>query len=185
MRKGIAILIMIFVSVNFYLYLKRMKPNNGEEKQLPQILEAIEEEIYEIEPDDPVAVVTVHNTLMNYLYAQETSKEQVEKIVPLQRKLYETEFLNLTSQEEQIESIHKEREKNKEKSIKILQSKIMNSYEEPPGVVKTEVIHYTNQADIVRLYLLKKDYDQEIGQEMWKIYGWKSIISSDIQEEVQ
>jgi len=183
MRKVIAILIMILVVSGFYLSIKRMKPAKTNGNELVQILEEIEKRIYTKYPNDPTEVITVHNTLMDELYSQERTQEEIEQIAQLQRALYRKEFLELTSKIEQLEEIKQELLINKEKGLKIISSKIISSYEEPPGIVNVEVTHYTKQADISRNYVLEKEIDEESKKEKWKILGWNDIKPSDIQEE--
>ena len=180
MRKWIAVLIMVLVSVNFYLSVKRLKPVNQDKKEIAQVLEEIEEIIHTKYPDSPTEIITIHSTLMDALYGSQLTQGQVQQIVELQRNLYESDFLELTSQEKQLEEVNKELMIIKEKGLKIISSKIMNAYEEPPGIMKIEVTHYTNQVDIVRLYMLRKETKEESQKERWKIYGWKDIVSSDI-----
>ena len=129
MRKWIAILIMILVSVNFYFSVKRMKPVSQDKKEIAQVLEEIDEKIHTQYPDDPEGVITLHNILMDNLYSGKLTDEQVQGTVKLQRELYAKDFLDLTSQEEQLEEVHREILMLEEKSIKILDSKIMNAYD--------------------------------------------------------
>lgn len=180
MRKWIAILIMILVSINFYFSLNRQKPVNQGKKEIAQILDEMEEEIRTQYPEEPVGIIKLHNTLMNALYGDKLKEEQVEQVIQLQRSLYESSFLELTPPERQLEDVTNELIIIKEKNMKITSSKIMNGYEEPPGIVKVEVTHYTNQADINRLYLFRKEIEEGPQKDRWKIYGWKDMKSSDI-----
>ena len=180
MRKWIAILIMILVSVNFYFSIKRLKPVSQEKKEIGQILNEMEEEIRTEYPDDPTQVITLHNTLMDALYGDQVTQEQVQQIIQIQRTLYDSEFLELTTGEKQLEDVTRELLMIKEQNLKIISSNIMNSYEEPPEVVKVEVAHYTNQTDIIRLYMLRKETVEGPQKDTWKIYGWKDINTSDI-----
>lgn len=180
MRKFIAILIMVLVTGGFYLSIKRMKPVQPSTNELTQILEDIEERIYTKYPSDPTEVIAVHNMLMDELYAKELTQEEIEKIAQLQRALYEEGFLELTSKNEQLEEIEQELLINKERGLKIISSKIISSYEEPPGIVNVEVTHYTKQADVKRNYRLKKEVEKGSEKEKWKILGWNDMKPSDM-----
>lgn len=174
-RRLIAFLIMVLVTVNFYLSLKKQNAASQKERGIEQILIETEETINAAYPEDPEEIIAMNNTLFNWLYKGETTQEQVEQIITLQRELYESSFLDLTPQMVQLEKVLKERFELEEKSIKVLSSKVMNAYEEPPGIMKVEVIHYTNQKDITRLYMLRRETQEGPQKDRWKIYGWKDI----------
>lgn len=160
-----------------------MKPVEPITNELTQMLEDIEERIYTKYPSDPTEVIVVHNMLMDELYAKELTQEEIEKIAQLQRALYEEGFLELTSKNEQLEEIEQELLINKERGLKIISSKVIRSYEEPPGIVNVEVTHYTKQADIERNYKLEREVEKGSEKEKWKILGWADMEPSDMQEE--
>lgn len=175
MRKFIAILIILLVTGGFYLSIKRMQPIKPDTNASESVLETIEKRIDTKYPSDPVEVIEVHNILMGELYGKELTQEEIGKLVRLQRALYEEGFLELTPIDEQLEEINQELLINKERGLKIISSKIIGSYEEPPGVVNVEVTHYTKQADINRNYILEKELEEGSEKEKWKILGWTNI----------
>ena len=74
---------------------------------------------------------------------------------------------------------------NAEKEIKVIGSKVMNSYNDPPGTMNVQVVHYTNKQDqdLVREYIIKEEGSPSSKKKKWKIFGWNNIGVAKTQEE--
>lgn len=186
MRKVIAVLMMVVFVLIFYRSILEKKPQAKPKKDVESTITSIEEQLEEGYPSNPVEVVEIHNELVNILYNKDLNEEKIEEIIGLQRRLYGKEFLGLNPLESHIVQTSREIFLNDEKEIKVIGSKVMNSYNDPPGTMKVQVVHYTNKQDqdLEREYILEKESGPESPDvEEWKIYGWENIGLEDSQEE--
>lgn len=184
MRRWIAAIIIVLVSVNFYLSIKRKQPVVKNKMDVSYMLEEIKQNIDEDYPSNPLEVVNIHNRLMDILYGKELADEEVELVAHLQRKLYWEKLLLLNPEDKQLEEIKNELLLNKEKNTKVISSKVIESRYNTSENFIAKVIHYTNKEDILRKYILKEEFNEgPNNQKQWKIYGWKELGSSKAQEE--
>lgn len=180
MRKWIAMLIMVLVSANFYISIKNRAPVNTSKKDIPHVIEEIQKEIDKSYPTEPIEVINLHNRLMDILYGKKVTDENIKDIVELQRKLYLEELLALNSLDTQVENVQNELIINEGRDVKVINSKVTDSYYDSPEMITVLVTHYTNKNDISREYILRQDPKEE---KRWKIYGWQDITEPKIQEE--
>ncbi|NLI90563.1 MAG: hypothetical protein GX366_09240 [Epulopiscium sp.] len=186
MRKVIAVLMMVVFVFIFYRSILEKKPQAKPKKDIESTITSIEEQLEEDYPSNPIDVVEIHNELVNILYNKDLKDEEVERIIELQRSLYGRAFLDLNPLESHIVQTSREIFLNSEKEIKVIGSKVMNSYNDPPGTMKVQVVHYTNKQDqdLAREYILEKEKMPESPDvEEWKIFGWENIGLEDTQEE--
>lgn len=180
MRKWIAMLIMVLVSANFYISIKNRAPVNTSKKDIPHVIEEIQKDIDKSYPTEPIEVINLHNRLVDILYGKKVTNENIKDIVELQRKLYLEELLALNSLDTQVENVQNELIINEGRDVKVINSKVTDSYYDSPEMITVLVTHYTNKNDISREYILRQDPKEE---KRWKIYGWQDITEPKIQEE--
>lgn len=190
MRKAIAVLMMFALVVFFYTSIQSRQPKNKEKinkkHEVQNVIHDTEKSLELGKLNNPIDIIEIHNELVNVLYGKVVTTEEVEQIVKLQRQLYAKEFLDLNTLDSQIVQTNKEIFINAEKEMKVIGSQVMNSYNDPPGTMKVQVIHYTNKQglDLVREYIVKEQNSPEFPQEKeWKIFGWKNTEEDEIQEE--
>lgn len=172
---------MIFVVVFFYSSIQRRQPQN--KKETIDLIQEIQDNLEEY-PDNPMELVEVHNQMINLLYGKELTDEEQDKAVEIQRQLYSQQFLELNPIAIHLLEVDRERAINAEKEIKVIGSKVINSYDEPPDTVMVQVVHYTNQKDqdLIREYIIKEDAQSEPSRQ-WKIFGWENVGVIKTQEE--
>lgn len=189
MRKGIAVLMMIVVVVSFYFTLQMRQPKNKEKlskkHEVQNVINSTKESLDGGYPKNPIDVIELHNELVNVLYGKKITEEEVEEVIKLQRQLYAEDFLELNALEEQIIETNKELYINSEKEMKVIGSQVMNSYNDPPGTMKVQVVHYTNKQglDLVREYIVEEENAESEEQKKWKIFGWENTSIDEVQEE--
>lgn len=185
MRKLIAVVIMIFVVVFFYQSIQRKQPEKPRKKEVIEIITDQGNELEKSYPDNPMDIIEVHNDMINIIYGKEATEEEVEAAIKVQRQLYAEDFLALNPVEKHVLEIARELAMNKEKEIKVIGSKVMNSYNDPPGTIRAQVVHYTNKqdTDLVREYIIKEEKSLSPKTKQWKIFGWKNIGVVKSQEE--
>ncbi len=185
MRKIIAVIIMLFVVVFFYQSIQKRQPEKPKKKEIVDIIEDMDKALDENYPANPIAIIEMHNEIINILYGKELTEDEKEKAIMVQRKLYADAFLALNPVEVHMLEIDRETAMNAVKEIKIIGSKVMNSYNDPPGTMRVQVVHYTNtqDTDLVREYIVKEQKVPSSEMKMWKIYGWENIGLAKSQEE--
>lgn len=185
MRKTIGILLMIFVVVFFYSSLQKRQPQSAKKKETIEVIADIAGVLDEEYPSNPVEIVEIHNELINMLYGKVLTEEEKISATETQRKLYAEEFLAVNPIEIHMLEIDRENAMNKAKEISVIGSKVMNSYNDPPGTVRVQVVHYTNtqDEDLVREYIIKEESSPSSEEKKWKIFGWKNTGVAKSQEE--
>ncbi|HHX63101.1 MAG TPA: hypothetical protein GX707_20675 [Epulopiscium sp.] len=185
MRKVIAVLMMIFVVVFFYSSLQKRQPESKKKKEIIEVIADLNDQVEKKYPDNPIEIIEIHNEIINMLYGKELTEEETTQAVEVQRKLYAEEFLALNPIEKHMLEIARETVMNGEKEIKIIGSKVMNSYNDPPGTMRVQVVHYTNKQDqdLVREYIVKEENSPSSEKKKWKIFGWENIGVAKTQEE--
>ncbi len=183
MRKIIAVLMMIFVVVLFYNSLQKRQPER--KKETIDVIQDINDKLEEEYPSNPIEITEIHNDIINMLYGTKLTDEEITKAVEAQRRLYAEEFLALNPIENHMLEIERENLINDAKEIKVIGSKVMNSYNDPPGTLKVQVVHYTNKqgGDLVREYIVKEENVSSSEKKEWKIFGWENIGVAKTQEE--
>lgn len=184
MRKTIAVLMMIFVVVFFYSSIQRRQPKNQDKKEIIDLIQETQDSLQDNYPDNSIDLVEIHNKMVNFLYGKELTDEEREKAVKVQRELYSKEFLKPNPIEIHLLEVDREIAINAEKEIKVIGSKVINSYDDPPSAVVVQVVHYTNQKDqdLIREYKVKKDFQSD-NNGQWRISGWENIGVIKTQEE--
>ena len=186
MRKLVAIFIMIFVVVFFYNSIQRRQPKNKMKKDTTYAIHEIKNILEEDYPSNPIEVVEINNEIVNMIYGKTLKEEELAEVVKLQRMLYAESFLALNPMDSHMLEIEREIAMNAGREIKIIASKVMNSYNDPPGTMRVQVVHYTNKQgqDLVREYIVKEEKEAPPAVERtWKIYGWENIGTIKAQEE--
>lgn len=185
MRKLIAVMIMIFVVVFFYQSIQQNQPIKPKKKEVIEVITDQSNALDQQYPDNPMEIVEIHNEMINLIYGEEPTEEEVGAAINVQRKLYAEDFLALNPAETHKLEVARERTINKEKAIKVIGSKVMNSYNDPPGTIKAQVVHYTNKqdADLLREYIVKEEKSLSPDTKQWKIFGWTNIGVVKSQEE--
>lgn len=185
MRKAIAMLMMVFVVVFFYQSIQRRQPEKPKKKEIVDIIEDMDNYLDEEYPNNPIETIEIHNEIVNMLYGKELSEEETVSAIEVQRKMYAEEFLALNPIEIHMLEVDRENAMNAEKEIKVIGSKVMNSYNDPPGTMKVQVVHYTNKQDqdLVREYIVKEEKSPSSDKKRWKIFGWNNIGVAKSQEE--
>ena len=184
MRKTIAILIMVFVVLTYYNSLQKRLPDSKKKKETIDVIMDIKEHLEDDYPDNPAHIVEVNNVIIDILYGKPLTDEEKSLAIDTQRLLYSSEFLEINPVEKQMLELERERIMNDENDIKVIGSKVMNSYNDPPGTMHIQVIHYTNKQDqdLVREYIVKEEVQDGQNKE-WKIFGWKNTGRVKTQEE--
>lgn len=185
MRKFVAVLIMVFVTLFFYKSLQYRQPAKKVKKDTPQIIAEMKESVETQYPDNPNHVMEFHNETVNILYGKEISNQDMLDLINIQRDLYAKEFLDLNPLEDHIMQIENELLVNAEKETKVISSKIESSQGDAEGTTRVRTIHYTNKQNLLREYILKEEYDELAGQKKWKIYGWNNIGVAEPQEDTE
>ncbi len=185
MRKIIAVLIMIFVVVFFYQSIQKRQPETAKKKEIAEVIQDMDDYLQDEYPNNPIEIIEIHNETVNMLYGKELSEEETVSAIELQRKIYAEDFLALNPIESHMLEIDREKAMNAEKEIKVIGSKVMNSYNDPPGTMKVQVVHYTNKQDqdLVREYILQEEKSIKSETKRWKIFGWENIGVAKSQEE--
>lgn len=185
MRKVIAVLMMIFVVVFFYQSIQKRQPEKSKKKEIVEVIQDMDDYLQEEYPTNPIEIIEIHNETVNMLYGKELSDEEAVSAIEVQRKVYAEEFLALNPIESHMLEVDRENAMNAEKEIKVIGSKVMNSYNDPPGTMKVQVVHYTNKQDqdLVREYIVKEEKSSTSGTKHWKIFGWENIGVAKSQEE--
>ncbi len=110
------ILVLACAIVALYLYIDR----SGKEAEEPvntvteQILAKDMENNY---PPTPYAVTEFYCGIVECIYSEDTTEEQLERLVELQRALYDEEFAALNPYEDLLATTKKELEEAKEKKL--------------------------------------------------------------------
>ena len=185
MRKVIAVLIMIFVVVFFYNSLQKRQPESNKKKETIEIITETGKGLENQYPANPIEIIEVHNEIINMLYGKALTEEETLKAIEVQRQLYAEDFLALNPIETHMLEIARENAMNDEKEIKVIGSKVMNSYNDSPGTMRVQVVHYTNKQgqDLVREYVLEEESSPSSKEKKWKIFGWENIGVAKTQEE--
>ena len=180
MKKMLIIFIMIGLCIGFFFMVNNRKFETTDKSKKIDIEANLKEQNEKLDknyPSEPKEIIEIHNQLMSYLYSQNMKDEYIELYVDTVRKLYDKELLDLNTKIDQKNFIIMDREKNKEKPMKLLGSKIeevtINNAE-----AEIKVIHYLDKGDLSRIYTLKRESG------LWKILSWESAKeNSDNAEE--
>ncbi len=174
MKKVLVVLLMLLICLAYFYSVRTNSPQKKvaarEKEKIQKGLQQVTDELTNNYPKTAEMVVEYHNKIMNYQYSQYMQEELVRPAIEATRMLYTKELLELNAAEFQENALLQEIQSNKQRSLFILQSKIMSTRynaDETAAVVK--VIHATNVKDMVREYMVVKE------DGYWKISGWSSV----------
>lgn len=176
-RGLILIAIMIMIVVIFY--------TNNTIKNMPKPVNDYDElMMYDFDndyPEDVTGVIDLNNKIMEYLYGDEITKDQIEPLVNLQRNLFANTLLELNPIETQVNEISKQIEAYQQNKIKLSSTKLYSTeYDsKSSSICIVKMLYYmTKGDDIYRTYTLIKDETKK-----WKIYTWNDSTTGFISTE--
>lgn len=175
----------IFVAFTLIIMIIILVYTNNHIQNEPNVLKKYDElMLYNFEnnyPSSPYEVIEANNNILKYLYSSEVIEDEIENLVKLQRKLFAETFIDLNSEDIQIENITEEIKTNQKNKVSISDIKT-NSTEydvDTNSVCIIKVLYYmTNSVNTYRTYTLIKEY-----RTSWKIYGWEDSTEDFISME--
>lgn len=167
----IAMLILAaLVITGFYFLLNKPKSKNETKKtELEKLLEKDIENDYPVTPRE---TVKLYCKLNKYLYSEEINSEELSSLVKQMRLLFDNEFNENTSEDEQIANLNEERNKNRIILNYIVQKSQNVEYDdtkEYSSLVASFTTKEKNKREkVYERFLLRKDDNGN-----WKILGWE------------
>lgn len=192
MKKVIVLVVLIIALSGIFYWVYQTGEKERELRNMSEgnilneakILEIIEEKnskerdrVLSTASKKPDQVIALHSLMLKMIYGKDLDKEQLKKVIHLQREQYSEELLSQNQESNQQFKIISGSEKQKEANIKIVDYKALAPYpmEEVKynGVyrptVKVSVVYYTNVSGNNQYidFLLYQDDEHH-----WKITGW-------------
>nr|WP_318686346.1 DUF6715 family protein [uncultured Acetatifactor sp.] len=181
-NKKITSITIIFVCVivavvGYYSYLSGRSRESRHEADLSEVQLVLSRDLNNDYPPTPKEVLRYYNEILECLYNEECTDEEIEQLGNKAREMYDEELLENNEQEEYLARLRADVESYRENNMRIANSSVASGanvdYFEEDGYEFARIhcgytITENGVSGAVReVYLLRRDENR-----LWKIYGW-------------
>lgn len=176
-RMSIVIICLVLAMLAYYAYLSnrgRKQKEDGEKKVVQEVLAVDLEKQY---PGTVREVMKYYNRIMECLYRETCTEEEIEALGRRARMLYDDELLTANPEEDYLVRLKSEVQDYRSKKRKLTSSAVPSAssvdYFKEDGYEFARILcSYTLVTDgqgrsLNTMYLLRRDKNRQ-----WKIYGW-------------
>lgn len=197
---GLLILLAVLSGIFYWIYKAdeekqamklALESNTLNEAKIIELIDsknqAERDRVLQIAAKSPDQVIALNSLLIKMTYGKDLEKDQVDRLVAIQRSQFAKELLSQNNESNQKLRVWLETEKQKDQKIKVVNYKALAPYSlgdvTYDGIarktVKVSVVYYTNISGNNHYvdYLLYEDGDKQ-----WKIVGWaqgQEFLTSD------